>query len=73
MKYIATYHKLHIHKLEYVEPSQVNDAIQDFFIQTSIQWMGEGQGSSLLELILKQMIGIALKSSQAASYIERLI
>ena len=35
--------------------------------------MGPTQSSSLLEIVLKQAIGIALKSSKAATYIERLI
>ena len=47
---------------------KLQESIFDFFAQTSMTWLGPEDNQ--LEAIVKQTIGIALKSGKAANYIE---
>ena len=53
---------------------RIQESIEDFFQHTNQSWNPQDSGDApLLELVVKETISIALKSSKASDYIEQLM
>ena len=56
-----------------VNLQKIADSIENMLLETACLWTGPKENISRLELIVRQTIGVALKSNRSEAYIERLM